>query len=84
MWVCLLHLCGRRGDLSGLSGEYPFFFSFLQAFRLIMGYAELWNRFPQLFETVGWGGGAGVAIALMVGVSVIPTVILQFRGSKWH
>ena len=40
--------------------------------------------FPQMFETVGWGGGAGVAAALMVGVSVIPTAILQFRGSKWH
>ncbi|KAJ5880480.1 uncharacterized protein N7473_011533 [Penicillium subrubescens] len=40
--------------------------------------------FPQMFETVGWGGGAGIAAALMVAVSVIPTVILQFRGSKWH
>jgi hypothetical protein len=37
-----------------------------------------------MFETVGWGGGAGIAAALMVTVSVIPTVILQFRGSKWH
>lgn len=37
-----------------------------------------------MFETVGWGGGAGVAAALMVGVSVIPTIILQIRGSKWH
>ena len=37
-----------------------------------------------MFETVGWGGGAAVAAATMVGVSVIPTAILQFRGPKWH
>lgn len=47
-------------------------------------YADFLKRFPQMFETVGWGGGAGIAAALMVTVSVIPTVILQFRGSKWH
>ncbi|OJJ43656.1 hypothetical protein ASPZODRAFT_161530 [Penicilliopsis zonata CBS 506.65] len=40
--------------------------------------------FPQMFDTVGFAGGAGVAIALMVGVSVIPTIILQWKGKNWH
>ncbi|KAJ5489533.1 hypothetical protein N7539_004423 [Penicillium diatomitis] len=40
--------------------------------------------FPQMFETVGWAGGAGVAAAMMVVISVIPTIMLQFRGAKWH
>lgn len=37
-----------------------------------------------MFETVGWGGGAGIAVALMVGVSVIPTIVLQWRGPNWR
>lgn len=37
-----------------------------------------------MFETVGWGGGAGIAVALMVGVSVIPTIVLQWRGPDWR
>ncbi|KAJ5289325.1 uncharacterized protein N7443_009578 [Penicillium atrosanguineum] len=40
--------------------------------------------FPQMFENVGWGGGAGIAVALMVSVSVIPTIFLQWRGSNWR
>lgn len=40
--------------------------------------------FPQMFENVGWGGGAGIAVALIVSVSVIPTIILQWRGSRWR
>lgn len=37
-----------------------------------------------MFENVGWGGGAGIAVGLMVAVSIIPTMILQWRGSRWH
>ncbi|EPS31933.1 hypothetical protein PDE_06892 [Penicillium oxalicum 114-2] len=40
--------------------------------------------FPEMFEKVGWAGGAGIAAAMMVVVSVVPTIILQFGGSKWH
>ncbi|KAJ5160758.1 uncharacterized protein N7482_007762 [Penicillium canariense] len=40
--------------------------------------------FPQMFEEVGWVGGAGIAVALMVAVSVIPTIALQWRGARWH
>jgi hypothetical protein len=49
-----------------------------------VNYTDFLKRFPQMFETVGWGGGAGIAAALMVAVSVIPTMILQARGPKWH
>lgn len=37
-----------------------------------------------MFKTVGWGGGAGIAVALMMGVIVIPTIFLQWRGSHWR
>ncbi|KAJ5923110.1 hypothetical protein N7516_010813 [Penicillium verrucosum] len=40
--------------------------------------------FPQMFEVVGWAGGAGIAVALMVGVSVIPTILVQWRGAGWR
>lgn len=56
---------------------------FITFVRQIWGFiGPFW--FPQMFETVGWGGGAGIAVALMVGVSVVPTVVLQWCGSKWH
>jgi hypothetical protein len=42
------------------------------------------HRFPQMFEVVGWAGGAGIAIALMVGVSVLPTILVQWRGARWR
>jgi hypothetical protein len=42
------------------------------------------RRFPQMFEVVGWAGGAGIAIALMVGVSVLPTILVQWRGARWR
>ena len=37
-----------------------------------------------MFTNVGWGGGAGIAVALMVTVSVIPTLLLQWRGASWR
>ncbi|KAJ6089289.1 hypothetical protein N7467_004505 [Penicillium canescens] len=40
--------------------------------------------FPQMFETVGWAGGAGIAIALIVAVSIIPTILVQWRGAAWR
>ncbi|KAJ5827835.1 Major facilitator superfamily domain general substrate transporter [Penicillium robsamsonii] len=40
--------------------------------------------FPEMFEVVGWAGGAGIAVALMVGVSVIPTILVQWRGASWR
>ncbi|KAL4763518.1 putative MFS transporter [Aspergillus foveolatus] len=36
--------------------------------------------FPGMFETVGIAASAGVCVALMVGVSVLPTIALQWKG----
>lgn len=41
-------------------------------------------RFPDMFDTVGIAKSSGVVTALLMGVSFIPTVILQWRGSKWR
>ncbi|AEO68579.1 uncharacterized protein THITE_2145700 [Thermothielavioides terrestris NRRL 8126] len=40
--------------------------------------------FPQMFENVGWAGGAGIVIALIAAVGIIPTMVLQWRGANWH
>ena len=37
-----------------------------------------------MFETVGWAGGAGITIALIVAVSIIPTILVQWRGAAWR
>ncbi|KAL5336247.1 major facilitator superfamily domain-containing protein [Aspergillus crustosus] len=36
--------------------------------------------FPGMFENVGIAASAGVCVALMVGVSVLPTIFLQMKG----
>lgn len=56
---------------------------FITFVRQIWGFiGPFW--FPQMFEVVGWAGGAGIAVALMVGVSVIPTILVQWRGAGWR
>ena len=37
-----------------------------------------------MFENAGWGGGTGIAVAMLVAVSIIPTMVVQWRGSRWH
>ncbi|KAF2638534.1 MFS general substrate transporter [Massarina eburnea CBS 473.64] len=37
--------------------------------------------FPQMFEKIGLSASAGVAVALVVGVSLLPTVLLQWKGT---
>lgn len=37
-----------------------------------------------MFETVGVAASSGVCCALIVGVSVIPTIILHFMGRAWR
>lgn len=37
-----------------------------------------------MFETVGVAASAGVASALLIGVSVIPTIFLHRRGKIWR
>lgn len=36
-------------------------------------------RFPNMFENVGLRTSAAVCAVLIIGVSIIPTVFLQFR-----
>ncbi|KAL2821759.1 major facilitator superfamily domain-containing protein [Aspergillus cavernicola] len=40
--------------------------------------------FPGMFDTVGVAASAGVCVALMVGVSVLPTIFLQWKGRSFR
>jgi hypothetical protein len=37
-----------------------------------------------MFENVGVAASAGVGCALIVGASVIPTIIVHWQGEKWR
>jgi hypothetical protein len=37
-----------------------------------------------MFTNVGIGASAGVAAALLVGVSIIPTILVQKCGQNWR
>lgn len=37
-----------------------------------------------MIGSVGLDGSAGVTAALVVGVSVLPTVVLQWKGVSWR
>ncbi|KAL1981948.1 hypothetical protein VTN96DRAFT_2012 [Rasamsonia emersonii] len=56
---------------------------FITFFRQIWGFiGPFW--FPQMFENVGFYGSTGIATALTVRVSVIPTILLQWKGCTWR
>ncbi|GME26032.1 Major facilitator superfamily [Neofusicoccum parvum] len=40
--------------------------------------------FPTMIANVGFYGSAGITTALMVGVSMIPTAFLQWKGPSWR
>jgi MFS family permease len=40
--------------------------------------------FPILVQTSGFGVSAGVATAMIVGVSIIPTALVQWKGRQWR
>ena len=40
--------------------------------------------FPPMFENVGVAQSAGVCAALMIGVSILPTIALQMKGHVWR
>lgn len=62
------------------AGSIGVFISFV---RQIWGFiGPFW--FPQMFEHVGVANSAGVAVAMLVGVSLVPTMILQWRGSLFR
>lgn len=37
-----------------------------------------------MFENVGFNASAGIGVALMLAVSVVPTIIVQLQGHKWR
>lgn len=37
-----------------------------------------------MFANAGWAGGAGIATALIVAISIIPTMLVQWCGPKWR
>ena len=52
---------------------------FISFVRQIWGFiGPFW--FPQMFESIGLSASAGVAVALVVGVSLLPTILVQFMG----
>ncbi|ETS78155.1 hypothetical protein PFICI_10217 [Pestalotiopsis fici W106-1] len=56
---------------------------FITFVRQIWGFiGPFW--FPQLIEKAGLRGTAGVATAMMVVFSVLPTLFLQFKGRQLH
>jgi len=42
------------------------------------------HRFPPMFENEGLYVSAGIAAALMVAFSIIPTIFLQWKGHTWR
>jgi hypothetical protein len=40
--------------------------------------------FPEMIKEVGFGGSAGIATAMIVAVSIIPTAVVQWRGRLWR
>ncbi|EAQ91748.1 hypothetical protein CHGG_03683 [Chaetomium globosum CBS 148.51] len=40
--------------------------------------------FPHMIERVGFRASAGIATAMLVGVSMIPTAVVQWKGQMWR
>lgn len=55
---------------------------FITFVRQIWGFiGPFW--FPSMFTNVGLAGSAGVVSALMISASILPTILLQWRGKAW-
>lgn len=79
--VFLLPLSVKSGASSDHSGKNPFLLAYIYP-RLIANLNAF--RFPDMFDNVGVAKSAGVAAALLVGVSLLPTMLLQWRGQAWR
>lgn len=56
---------------------------FITFVRQIWGFlGPFW--FTPMFESVGIAASSGICCALVVGVSVIPTILLQWKGDSWR
>jgi hypothetical protein len=76
VWACSSRLCVRSGVSLDRSGKHSIGSD--DNFKLTL------DRFPQMIENVGLAESSGVTTALIVGVSIIPTAFLQWRGSSWR
>lgn len=52
--------------------------------RLARDFTDASFRFPTMIENVGFYGSAGICTALMVGASMVSTVLLQWKGRSWR
>lgn len=41
-------------------------------------------RFPQLLAIAGYRQSAGIATGMIVAVSIIPILIIQWKGRSWR
>lgn len=56
---------------------------FITFVRQIWGFiGPFW--FPELLAVAGYRETAGIATAMMVGVSVLPVMVLQWKGRSWR
>ncbi|BCR84428.1 putative MFS transporter [Aspergillus chevalieri] len=56
---------------------------FITFIRQIWGFlGPFW--FPSMFESVGIAASSGVGVALIVGVSAVPTIFLHWKGRVWR
>ncbi|KAK7747508.1 hypothetical protein SLS53_001763 [Cytospora paraplurivora] len=56
---------------------------FITFIRQIWGFiGPFW--FPQMIEEAGYGATAGAATAMIVALSIIPILVVQFKGRSWR
>jgi hypothetical protein len=75
---CLSTSYARHGGLLDLSGKLPWL-PILESYN-----ADGYSRFTSMFESVGIANSSGVVTALIVGASFIPTMLLHWKGNRWH
>ncbi|KAL5610399.1 hypothetical protein FOVSG1_005080 [Fusarium oxysporum f. sp. vasinfectum] len=39
---------------------------------------------PEMIKNIGFGASAGVSTAMIVAVSILPTILLQWKGRRWQ
>lgn len=78
MLGCLSTPYARHGDSLVLSGKLTWL-SILKSYN-----ADGYSRFTSMFESVGIANSSGVVTALIVGASFIPTMLLHWKGNRWH
>ena len=42
------------------------------------------HRFPTLIEEIGLSKSTAIFTAMIIGVSILPTMLVQWKGERWH